>query len=106
MGVLLLLVGFFIESRQQDLVIFILCIFLITYQATQGTAYWVYIAEISNSDTVNGICLFTFMFFLTVQAMSATSVMKTNLGIHGMFYVLASINMCGFFLFGSLMKET
>lgn len=46
------------------------------------------------------------MFMLTVQAMTATFVMKTNLGIHGMFYVLASVNMCGFFLFGALMKET
>jgi hypothetical protein len=106
MGVLLFLVGYFIESRQQDLVIFILCIFLTIYQATQGTAFWVYISEICNSDAVMGICLFTLMFMLTVQAMTATFVMKTNLGIHGMFYVLASVNMVGFFLFGALMKET
>lgn len=66
MGILLFLLGYFIESRKQDLVIFFLCIFLITYQATQGTAYWVYIPEICNSDAVMGICLFTFMFFLTI----------------------------------------
>lgn len=100
MGILLFLLGYFIESRKQDLVIFFLCIFLITYQATQGTAYWVYIPEICNSDSVMGICLFTFMFFLTIQTMTAPFVMKTNLGIHGMFYVLAAINICGFFLFG------
>jgi hypothetical protein len=88
------------------LVIFILCIFLTLYQATQGTAFWIYVSEICNSDAVMGICLFTLMFMLTVQAMTATFVMKTNLGIHGMFYVLASVNMCGFFLFGALMKET
>ena len=63
-------------------------------------------AEVCTSDAVMGVCLFSLMFFMTLQAMTATYFMNTKLGIHGMFYVLGCVNLVGFVLMYTFIKET
>ena len=58
MAILLFLVAHFIDTKRADLVLINLCSFIIVYQATQGSAFWIYVAEIVSSDSVMGICLF------------------------------------------------
>jgi hypothetical protein len=58
MAVLLFAVAYYIDVKRSELVLINLCAFIIVYQATQGSAFWIYVAEIVSSDSVMGICLF------------------------------------------------
>ena len=58
MGTLLLLTGFFIRIQQVELVLLALCSHIVVYQATHGSAMFIYIAEIANHDGILGMCVF------------------------------------------------
>lgn len=61
MSFLLFMVAYFIDIKYSDGVLMSLCVFIIVYQASQGTAFWIYVPEVVSSDSVMGICLFTQM---------------------------------------------
>lgn len=65
-----------------------------------------YIAEVSESDSVMGMCLFVLMFGLTVQSMFTTCLLNSKIGIVGMFFVLGFIQVAAFTFLNFFMKET
>jgi len=91
MAVLMLMCGLYCDQKKHDLVLLCICLFVFVFQCTQGSAIFIYIAEVVSSDSVMGLCLFTLMFGLTTQSMSATYVFNSKLGINGMFYLLGAI---------------
>jgi hypothetical protein len=106
MAVLLLMVAHFIDAKQPELVLINLCAFIIVYQMTQGSAFWIYVAEIVSSDSVMGICLFCQMLMLNAQSMTTIYLMSSSVGVNGLFYILGAFNIVAFFVFTMFLKET
>lgn len=65
-----------------------------------------YIAEVCDSDSVMGLCLFIQMFGLTLQSMFTTCLLNSKLGVTGMFFVLGIVQMIAFGTLNLFMKET
>lgn len=65
-----------------------------------------YIAEICESDSVMGICLFILMFGLTVQSLFTTVLLNSKIGVAGMFIVLGLVQCFAFSMLFMFMKET
>jgi len=65
----------------------------------------IYIAEIARSDSVLGICLFCNMMGTTIQSLFSTLIMNSSLGIHGLFYTLAGIQLVAVTIFLTFMQE-
>ena len=81
-------------------------LFIITYQTTQGSGFWVYVSEIIKSDSVIGVSLFTNMMCMTIQSMSTPALLNSNLGVIGIFNMLGFIQVFAFIVLASIIKET
>lgn len=106
MAALCTLTGYFIRQKQVELVLLAVCSHIVVYQATQGAAMFIYIAEIANHDGLLGLCIFMQMVSTTLQSMSATWLMNGVLGVDGLFFVLAVIQVIAVICFTFFMKET
>lgn len=106
MCVLMLLAGHFVESKMHDSALLCILFLLAIFQATQGSALFVYITEICDSDSVMGLCLFILMFGLTFQSMFTTCLLNSKLGVNGMFYVLGIVQMIAVVVLSLFMRET
>jgi len=51
--------GYFIKVKQADMTLVCIVLFIIIFQTTQGSGFWVYVSEIIKSDSVIGVSLFT-----------------------------------------------
>ena len=91
MGLLMFATGYFVQTKQHDPALICILLFIMIFQATQGSALFVYIAEICDSDSVMGLCLFILMFGLTLQSMFTTCLLNSKLGVNGMFFVLGIV---------------
>ena len=65
MAVFLGLVAVFINLGKPDLVLTCIFLFNMVFQASNGSLFWVYCADIATDATL-GLCLFTLMLFLTI----------------------------------------
>ena len=106
MGVLMFLTGYCVQTKQHDPALSCILMFILIFQCTQGSALFVYIAEVSDSDSVMGMCLFVLMFGLTVQSMFTTCLLNSKLGVVGMFFVLGFVQVAAFTFLNFFMKET
>lgn len=106
MAVLHFATGYWVHKKQAELVLLSMCTLIIVYQATQGSILLIYIAEISTSDAILGICVFTTMVCTTIQSMTSTMLMSGTLGIDGLFFSLGAIQVVAFFFFTFFLKET
>jgi len=79
--------------------------FVVVFQSTQGSAFWVYVAEIA-SDTALGITLLVLMGVLTIQSLFSLQIINSSLGIDGFFYVLAGFQLFTCVVLSIWMKET
>lgn len=59
MGVLLILSGFYIDTMKHDLLLLCICVYVIVFQLTTGSAFFIYVSEVVASDAVMGMCIFT-----------------------------------------------
>lgn len=91
MGIFLFIIGYLIRIRQAESALLFICLFILAFQTTQGSAFWIYVAEIINSDSVMGACLFCCMLNLTVQSMTTTYILSSKVGVDGLFYLLGSV---------------
>jgi len=66
MGILMFLTSFYVRNLNHDNALICILLFIALFQCTQGSAIFVYIAEVCESDSVMGICLFITMFGLTL----------------------------------------
>jgi len=62
MCILMFMCGFYIDQKRHDSALLCICLFILIFQCTQGSAMFIYVAEVVSSDSVMGMCLFTLMF--------------------------------------------
>lgn len=91
MGILMFLTSFYVHHLNHDSALMCILLFIALFQCTQGSALFVYIAEVCESDSVMGICLFITMFGLTFQSLFATVLLNSKIGVAGCFCVLGFI---------------
>ena len=90
MGIFLFLIAIFIVTKHPDLTIFSMSAFIITFQASNGALFWVYVSDIGTEATF-GLCLFTLMVMLLLQSLTALPLMNSSwCGVDGMFFGLAA----------------
>ena len=66
MGILLCLSGYFIHVNEPELVLLSFCSFVVVYQGSQGSAYFIYVTEIVVNEVAMGLALFTCMLTMTI----------------------------------------
>lgn len=106
MSILLFMVAYFIDIKYSDGVLMSLCVFIIVYQASQGTAFWIYVPEVVSSDSVMGICLFTQMLQMNCQSVSTLYVLNSKIGVNGLFLGIAAVHFIAMTIFWYFLKET
>ena len=91
------------KSRNNIIVIFIM-VFLTSYQATQGSYFWSYIAQVS-VDTANSLASMVLWLCVLIMALFSQTFF-TDLTIPGTFYMFFGINLAGGIFLTFCMKET
>jgi len=106
MGIFLLLSGYFIDAKKSEFTLLNVCLFIIAFNATQGTAFWIYAAEIVSSDAVMGLCMFQCMLCLITESMTCSFIMNSKIGVNGLFYILGCVQVVAFLILNVILKET
>ena len=75
MGIFLLLIAIFIVQKNPDATIYSMSAFIISFQSSNGSLFWVYVSDVG-TDAAFGICLFTLMLMLTIQTLTALPLMS------------------------------
>ena len=83
----LLMTAIGIHIKSGNLSLLCICLFIISFQSSNGAAFWCYTTEVGQ-DAAMGLCLFTLMGFLFLQALFANA-FKEWIGIEGFFYFFA-----------------
>lgn len=91
MGALLLMSGYYTTFLKHDLVLLCVCTFIIIFQMTTGSLFFIYVSEVASSDAVMGLCIFAQQFSTTVQSMTTVMLLNSKLGVDGLFYLLGGI---------------
>jgi hypothetical protein len=106
MCVLMFMTGNYVENKHHDHALGCILVFILVFQMSQGSALFIYIAEVSNGDSVMGMCLFCLMFGLTLQSFSTTFLLNSKIGVSGMFYILGFVQVFAVTILYFFMKET
>ena len=104
MGVFLLGVAVFIVEAEGNLVLLSMCFFVISLQSSNGSAFWVYAAEVC-CDAAMGVCLFVLWGILVIQSLLAETLIDL-LSIQGLFYGLAGFQVVTCLVLFCVMKES
>ena len=104
MMIFLLLTAIFIRIKNGNLSLLCICFLVISYQASTGSAFWIYTTEIGQ-DAAMGLCLFTLTSILLLQSLFATPFVNL-VGIEGFYYFFAFIRVLAFGFLWIFMKET
>ena len=59
MGSLLFMSGYYITTLKHDLCLLCICTYIIIFQMTTGSLFYIYVSEVVSSDAVLGLCIFT-----------------------------------------------
>lgn len=81
-------------------------IFIVVFQCTQGSGFWIYVSEIISSDSVMGVCLFIQMLCMTLQSMTTQLILSSGMGVTGLFMMLGFIQVIGVIILAVTIKET
>ena len=106
MGALLLMSGYYITQLKHDLVLLCVCTYIIIFQMTTGSLFFIYVSEVVSSDAVMGLCIFTMQFCTTLQSMTTVWLLNSKLGTDGLFYVLGGIQVVAFITLWIFVKES
>ena len=79
---------------------------MIINQMSSGSLMFIYIAEISRSDTVMGTCMLTCMVSQMLQGMCTTYIINSWIGVIGLFAIFSLINLIAFLFIIIFVKET
>jgi hypothetical protein len=104
MGIFLLLTAIFIGKEMQIPCLVSMCMFVISYQSTTGTMFWIYATEVASSAAL-GLSLGMMMGTLTVLTFVAPSIIE-SCGIGNTFYSLAGFQLLVCVTLWIKMKET
>ena len=104
MLVFLLTTAIGIHFSNGNISLLCICLFIISFQASNGAAFWCYTTEVGQ-DAAMGLCLFTLMGLLFIQSVFATQFVKL-IGIEGFFYFFAVFQVFTCLFLWFFMKET
>jgi len=99
-----MVIGSAYNSKNAHTVLVSLIVFEVSYCATNGTVFWLYVAEIT-VDKALGVCIFFRMLTLLIFSVVAQPIIKAN-GYDHFFYVFGGIQMLIVLINRSYMKET
>lgn len=83
-----------------------ICVFIISFQFSQGPIAWMYAAEVA-VDTALGLCVLALFLSLLEKAITMEFMVHYEpIGAAGMFYILGSITIIGAIFIKFFVKET
>ena len=105
MGISLVMTGIFQQLDMSIPIIISLCIFITSFQFSQGPIAWMYAAEVA-VDTALGLCILALFLSLLEKAITMEFMVHSRMGPHGMFYLLGGITLVGAVFVAIFIKET
>ena len=104
MGICLILVAVFVTNNSGLGSLICMCLFVLTYQMTNGTVFWVYVAEVV-TDSAMGFSVMILMVTLLIQSLGANAFIAAY-GITNLFYILGGYQVLTILVVIVWMKET
>ena len=77
-----------IEAKEPIVVLVGIVAFIVAFQMTQGTVFWIYAAEVC-ADSALGVCLFLLMAALILQSYVSPIILNSSFGLEGLMLSLA-----------------
>ena len=99
-----LIVAISVPKNRNNIIVIFIMVFLTSYQATQGSYFWSYIAQVS-VDTANSLASMVLWLCVLIMALFSQTFF-TDLTIPGTFYMFFGINLAGGIFLTFCMKET
>ena len=82
-----------------------ICIFITSFQFSQGPIAWMYAAEVA-VDTALGLCVLALFLSLLEKAITMEFMVHSFMGAQGMFFLLGGITLLGAIFIQVFVKET
>lgn len=82
-----------------------LCVFITSFQFSQGPIAWMYAAEVA-VDTALGLCVLALFLSLLEKAITMEFMVHSAMGPEGMFFLLGGITLLGAVFVAVFVKET
>jgi len=105
MGVSLCVVAVFQIYDMSIPLIIALCVFITSFQFSQGPIAWMYAAEVA-VDTALGLCVLALFLSLLEKAITMEFMVHSAMGPQGMFFLLGGITLLGAAFVAIYIKET
>lgn len=103
MGLCLMTVGFAVQGTDQSITLYSILLFLVIYQATQGSYFWSYAASVS-CDTSNSLASIVLWTSVLIMATCA-HLFFGGLGNAGTFFLFSFFCCMGGMIFMCTLKE-
>ena len=94
MGISLCVVAVFQIYDMSIPLIIALCVFITSFQFSQGPIAWMYAAEVA-VDTALGLCILALFLSLLEKAITMEVMVHSAMGPQGMFFLLGGITLVG-----------
>ena len=104
MAILLFVSGLCLVLNQILVAFISICLFVISYQISQGSVAWLYCPEVT-PDESSGFCLTAQFVFMLQLSMSFEYKLKSPLDVHGTFWFFSGMSLLGFFFMLFFVKE-
>ena len=104
MGVCMMTIALTIQQNKPDITIKAIILFLILYQASQGSYFWSYAATVS-TDTSNSLASIVLWASVLIMA-TCTHLFLEVLGTEGTFALFSVFCLMGALIFYCTLKET
>jgi len=87
------------------MVIIMICVFILSFQFSQGPIAWMYAAEVA-VDTALGLCVLALFLSLLEKAITMEFMVHSAMGAPGMFFILGGVTLLGSIFVQIFVKET
>ena len=88
------------------MVIVMICVFILSFQFSQGPIAWMYAAEVA-VDTALGLCVLALFLSLLEKAITMEFMVHSPaIGSEGMFFILGGVTLLGSAFIQIFVKET
>ena len=105
MGIFLILVGYFAYKLYNNAALAFIMLFLVTYQMTDGSITYMYVAEVV-SDGALGFCFLTLKGTALIISLTTEYIMNSALHPYGAFWLYGGLATCGAVFLFTFMRET
>lgn len=103
-GISLMMAGYCVRLQNADLVLTGISLMILSFQMSNGSAFWIYVGEIATEQAI-GLCLLMLMGLLLIQSLVANALMSA-MGYEVFFYVFAGFQLVICAVFYVFLRET